>query len=400
MVKLKVMKYLLKTLIILFPIILNASEIRGYVVGQIRAQTPTLKDNPRSFGTLALENINRINYFNEMNKFQFEIGLEFNQILQWTHDPLQERNFEKTNTPYRLEDFRPTVLTSKSGINSYYLLKQLDRLQLHYSFYSFDITLGRQQISFGSAKLVNPTDVFTPFSPTTINTEEKNGVDALRIKKTFGPNTEAEIGILFGNKFKEENSALFIRSIFSYKELEIKPILLSYREALGVGIDFLVPYKGAHFYIESLSTFIDKKNFHSYNRTTAGIEYQWSNDLFFVVEYHYNGDGRGDTTEYDLKGLSFSRSRGSSFYLARHYFNFMLNYQLTPLHILTLTSYQNLNDGSNLFAPSWSWSFSENSTLGFGLFIGVGKETNNPFQVKSEFGSYGKQFFSKYTYYF
>lgn len=394
------MKFFLSFYFLYFSFVLNASEMRGYTVGQVKAQTPILKESPRSFGSIVVENINRLNYLGKSNKIQFEVGLELNQVFQWVHDPLQERDFNKKNTAYRLEDFTPITGKSNSDISSYYLLKQLDRLQVHYSFLSYDITFGRQQISFGSAKLINPTDVFGAFSPTTINTEEKNGVDALRLKKAYGPNSELEIGVLFGNKFKAKNSAVFLRSIFSYKELEIKPIVMSYREAYGIGLDLLVPYRGALLYLESLSTIIDKKEYHSYNRTTVGLEYQLGSDFFVILEYHYNGDGREKASEYDLTASSFSLERGANFYLGRHYFNAFINYQLTPLHLLSITTFQNLTDHSNLLSPRWIWSFGENSTIETGLFLGLGKNTNIPLQSRSEFGSYGHQVFSKVTYYF
>ena len=76
---------------------------------------------------------------------------------------------------YRVADIRNPIWTS--GSNSPFSLKQnLDRLFLNFSTARFDITVGRQVISFGTARAINPTDIFAPFSFDTLDKEERAGV--------------------------------------------------------------------------------------------------------------------------------------------------------------------------------------------------------------------------------
>ena len=54
--------------------------------------------------------------------------------------------------------------------------ENLDRLVFQIRLPFADMTIGRQALSFGSARFFNPTDVFSPFSYQDLNKEEKFGV--------------------------------------------------------------------------------------------------------------------------------------------------------------------------------------------------------------------------------
>ena len=65
----------------------------------------------------------------------------------------------------------------------------------------WEIVAGRQVIALGSSKTVNPLDVLAPFSLTEVNTEERNGVDALRFRKPFGALGTIDIAAVFTSTF-------------------------------------------------------------------------------------------------------------------------------------------------------------------------------------------------------
>ncbi len=393
------MKLVLSIVLLIASKRLLAIDVRGYSLAIGRAQTPLLRSSPRTLGLLTFENINRINLIKRSDKsLQFELGIDINQVVQKIDDPLLQRDFTQQNYPYRIDNPDPRLSYSNSTNNSYYALKQVDRLFIGYSYKDYDLTVGRQQIAFGSAKLINPTDLFSPFAPSTINQEERNGVDAIRLRKSLGANSELDFGILLGEKTRSTNNAFYFRAIIPLKDLELKPILARYQEALGIGVDLLIPVKGANLYLESMSTKANNLSF--YNRTTLGVEYQFNDNFFFIIEYHFNGAGQDHPADYDITGQHFALSKGGGFLLGRHYFNLMLSYQLTALHMLGLSSYQNLSDSSNLLSPSWEWSLSDNTSLITGIILGLGIKTDSPLLINSEFGSYGSSFYTKLIYFF
>ena len=57
---------------------------------------------------------------------------------------------------------------------------RIDRLSLAWSTPGFDLTVGRQPITFGKTLFFTPLDLVNPFQPATIDQEYKPGVDAVR----------------------------------------------------------------------------------------------------------------------------------------------------------------------------------------------------------------------------
>jgi hypothetical protein len=62
----------------------------------------------------------------------------------------------------------------------------LDRANVKLSRGRFDLTVGRQAVSFGKTYFWNPLDVFLPFGPTEFDRDYKAGVDAVRLDAALG----------------------------------------------------------------------------------------------------------------------------------------------------------------------------------------------------------------------
>ena len=58
---------------------------------------------------------------------------------------------------------------------SFGLFQNLDRFYFTLKFKFGDIFLGRQAIAWGSARIINPTDIIAPFSFNELDTEERRG---------------------------------------------------------------------------------------------------------------------------------------------------------------------------------------------------------------------------------
>jgi len=103
---------------------------------------------------------------------------------------------------YRFDDF-DSRLYPKSGTTpqSFVVFHNLDRAYFSISLNSVDMFIGRQAIAWGSARTVNPTDVFTPYNFDELDAEERIGVDAIRFSVPIVFMGEFDAGYLFGEDF-------------------------------------------------------------------------------------------------------------------------------------------------------------------------------------------------------
>ena len=109
----------------------------------------------------------------------------------------------------------------------------------------FPYTTLFRSIAFGMAKVINPTDVLAPYDIATLDTEERLGVDALRVKIPLGLLGEFDAGIVAGRHFKIAESAAFLRTKFYKSGTDIALIAQAFKNNLLIGANFARDIKGA-----------------------------------------------------------------------------------------------------------------------------------------------------------
>ena len=149
---------------------------------------------------------------------------------------------------------------------------------------SADICLGRQSISFGSSRFVNPLDVLTSFRFDTIDKEERSGVDAIRLKFFFGEMGEIDTGCVFGDSFKPENSAAYLNTKFLINDSDYTFMVMVFKENLLLGTDFQTSILDAEYWLEA-GTFLatGKKSSVNYEsgEIIPGSEFGLYQDVYF-----------------------------------------------------------------------------------------------------------------------
>ena len=371
-----------------------SGELRGYSIVQGVATENLLRDSEDKSFQLVM--INRLNYFNDINNStSFEFGLEIAKIYE---DNNLGVNTIQPNVkfPYRIDQINHFWFPNSNQTNRKFIVNgQIDRLMFTIDKEAYNLTLGRQPISFGSAKTVNPLDVFTPFGVGVINTEERNGVDGIRVRVPYGEMGQWDFALVLGEEAKQENSALYGSLKFVVSDLEAQLILMEYNQANFFGLDLVQSIKGSNVWIETAYTKpdIDK----GYLRLSTGFEYQWNKDLFTIIEYHYNEAGAHKASEYLSVAGNFAYTSGGVYLLSKNYLNFLTSYVLTDLDSLIGLVMFNLDDNSIYLNPSWNRSLSDESTLSAGLLAGVGPRGDSFLLPRSEFGSYGTSVYIKYS---
>ena len=305
--------------------------------------------------------------------------------------------FNVVGDNYRLTDPDTNLLDDD---NKTQLYQNLDRLNFQVQMDAGDLTIGRQAISFGSARIINPTDIFLPFDVRTFNTEYRNGVDALRFQRPWGDLGEIDIGVVLGKDAKSENSAAFLqlRTNHSGTDYHLAIIEFAEQQLFGLGLQTAIWDLG--FWLEAAYVNGDE----NYLRLSTGVDYSFSERTFVQIEYHYNGAGSNDHNDY-LSNLSATPyQRGGVFLLGENYIMPSFTVQLSSLWFVATQVIYNLDDNSAFLSVSAEYNIAENFYMDFGYYHFSGDEfslteTGLP-QLDSEYGSNPSTLFASIRYYF
>lgn len=350
------------------------------------------------------------------SKFRLSAAYDLSPRIQ---DPVlfQEDIFPVDMDPYgyRVDDLNNRMYPhEKEGQESFAVYHNLDRLVLFIATAPADIYIGRQAIAWGSARTINPTDIIAPFALKELDKEERVGVDAVRVRFPWGFMGEIDIGYVFGKDTCFKNSAFFLRAKNYIKKTDISLLLLGFKRNLLLGVDIARSIGGAGFWLEGgyviADFFMDKKSGEAgdYFRLSIGLDYSLSGKTYGFIEYHFNSGGAGQPKDY-LTNLSNPALReGAVFLLGKHYLIPGINYQITPLIVLTAEVLSNLSDGSFFIAPTVEYNLTQNLYLAAGGFLGFGKKSQTiyesslltPIKLRSEFGSYSNAIYTSFRIYF
>lgn len=366
-------------------------DFRGHhrLIGSTFSGSMESYENSSYFSQVVLNN--RIIGLYTDKKHTFEMAYELFTSYNHYEVPFLQSDLENQRFNYRVTDFDYYLIQHKLlDPDSYSVIHNLDRFFYQYSNDNFDIKIGRQPISFGSARTVNPLDVLVPFDLVMINMEQKNGVDALKGRYAFSEMGVLEIGSVLEKEThgKDQFRFVSIADTFLKEAVDLKLLYATLKQHIIRGLDIQASLGGWGTWLEyGLFSTIEDQEFKRY---TVGGQYMFPNDMNLFLEYHYNESGTEKSKEYlQTKNQSFIKDFGVYLY-GKEYLNFGGGYSLTPLKSISLSIMSNFNDGSKLFSPSFDYNFKEDWLLQVGGFYGTGV---NELKGTSEFAYYPKAFF-------
>jgi len=330
---------------------------------------------------------------------------------------------------YRFKDL-DSVLTDVG--NHGVVLQNLDRFNYQYSNQYGDLTIGRQVVSFGSARFINPTDIFIPFAIQTLNQEYRVGIDAVRFKADVGDFAVIDVGLVIGKDGEKENSAAFLRGKNSIQgnDIEVIAIVLDEAWLLGAGLEralgdfgfwFETAYmdwqqsandigndfqgsddQGINFQDKNEALYTD-----NYWRTSIGSDYALNEDIIVMLEYHYNGAGDDEPEDYTELASQAPYQKAGVYLYGEHYIIPAVTWLASPLASLSASAFYNVSDGSMFFSLVNETSWSDNLYSDFGVYLSHGKSTvyqtieqEINYNVRSEFGAYPISLYASLRYYF
>ncbi len=382
-------------------------RVSGYYKNFFTAFDSPLPDTPV---TGVVVNRLRLNLsYAPTDSFSFAFAYDFTPRVQ---DPslFSQSPFAigAASSRYRVADFDSLLYPGKDEpMGSAGIYHNLDRAAVQFSTDFADISIGRDAIAWGAARIINPTDVVAPFNYDQLDTEDRVGVDAVRIRIPVGILGEVDTGYIFGTNFDFDKSAIFLRTQLNAAETDFSILLLEFQRDLLVGLDIARGIGGAGFWLETAYVFTDPFDdgriaSDDYLRTSFGLDYSFSGETYAFIEYHFNGAGTDKPDNY-LTNLDRSAyTRGGVYLLGVHYLAPGISHQLTPLIGISGQMLFNLSDPSTWIAPQIAYNIAEDIHLSFGGFISLGKRPKDDdlTQLQSEFGSYPNLFFSSFRVYF
>jgi hypothetical protein len=265
--------------------------------------------------------------------------------------PYEDRSYiDMTLDPYESDDARWRV--------------EVHRLYLRYSNSKLDLAVGRQRIAWGSGRIWNPTDLFNPTSPLSLEPAEKNGADAVYLAVRPVGNLQLEAAWAIGSDSSDTRWATRARtSIGSY---EIYLMGGRFRDSDVLGFDFSGYIGDAGFRGEFTHSWEPDRQF---TRGVLSYEYTFPGGTDLLVEYLFNG---GNIEQFDLNNIKSLAVYDSIVTLNRQFLAVSLSKQLHPLITGQMLSIFELEDGSIFLFPfiTYSWAQNVDLTLGAQFFLG------------------------------
>lgn len=321
--------------------------------------------------------------------------------------------FGEENREYRLADFRRRLLPwSEADVYNISLSHELDRAAIAFHLPFADCTVGRQAVAWGSARIINPTDVIVPSRFSALESEYRRGVDAARLRIPFGTMNEVDAGCIFGEELRFDRSAAFGRLKLYLLETDLSMLAMVFREELMVGVDLARAIGQAGAWLEGAYVIPGALSAggpgdpwaEDYLRLSAGLDYNFSGGLYTYLELHFNSPGRTDPGEYLQLLDDPAYTTGGTYLLGRYYLGLGASYPLTPLLPATGLVLVNLSDPSLVVSLSLEYNVRENIYIEGGCTLGLGENPvvsgGDPVEYRSEFGAYPNAVYTAVKLYF
>jgi len=373
------------------------TQLSGYIKSYALAEQS--KHNPVFITDTKFQSQNVIRLMADVfhNDIAMQFHYELAPIFESHSSPLGNATFTESGNNWRLTDPKNPITNSQRRR----VYHNLDRLNIQFRMDSGDLTLGRQAITFGAARFINPSDVFLPFDVRTLNTEYRHGVDAIRFQKPIGMLGELDVGLILGEDAAIENSAAYVqlKSHLGTSDWRFSIIEFAEQRLLATGIESSIGDFG--FWLEIAAVNGDQ----DYWRMSTGLDYSFTKNTFAMLEYHLNDAGTHDPSNY-VSNLNTPAYRlGGVHLLGKHYLASSFSLTVTPLLGISIQAIINLDDESAFVSLGADYNIAENVYINGGVYIFSGDDIKADvvapfFQLGSEYGGSPATAYIAIRYYF
>jgi hypothetical protein len=272
------------------------------------------------------------------------------------------------------------------------------RLKLHRAYAKlvtgrWTLTLGRQQVRFGSGRIWNPLDILNPISPTFVEgAEDQKGIDAFRAEYYPGPATE--ITAVYSPRREDDvldAAALvhadgIVRFKTAVKDTDIAVLGGTVARRAVIGLDAAGILKGG--LLRGAVMHSRPEDGDGFWLAGAGYEYAFQNGLYTLFEYFYNGNALNDNPELAqayvetrISGMNGERYRllaNNFLTLNAHYLGLAMGYDITPLVRADLFLIYDVEGNGIFISPTATWNMFQNTDLSVSVMTGCVFDGSDP----------------------
>lgn len=328
-------------------------------------------------GQQELYNINRFRFTQHLrdgNWFGTAIGDIKNTLGYDTiHSPsYQAASTVRSDTPF----------STQTGTYDYTegeMYAQLYRLYGGYGDEKQRISLGLQKVSMGVGRIWNPTDMFNPKNPLTLEPDEVYGVFALAY--TYSPSSLSQITAVAAQRADHSfKYAGRVKGYLGTADAAIDVVHANDVAMVGYELEGELFHSGIELRSEG-GWFDDKLLHKQFFQGLIGADYAFENSLTLVGEWLHSSK----TFEYELQH-QIPSGAVNNLVRSHDYMGIGINYQFTPLLYGTLSTITSMDDGSFYIGPIVSYSLEDDISVTFGSMLYGGKSG-------SEFGNLGQTYY-------
>lgn len=209
-----------------------------------------------------------------------------------------------------------------------------------------DWRLGRQQVNWSTALIWNPTDILNPVTPTSLEPDERIGVDALLWDRPWG--ALGRLSAVYAPQHSDAESTTAVRAKRFLAGVDAGVMMGEFAGVTKAGVSGSGSVAGTGWRTELVWSESDPGD--SYWQGVADLNWAFRNGLNLAGEYFYNGQPvpSGMTR---LASLVSAQPR----YAGRHYVGLLIWQEINPFWQYRVVTIRNVDDASWVFYPRSTW---------------------------------------------
>ncbi len=396
------------------PQITNAStDISGHIKGTVISVQLEDNDIASIYGDNSPNDLTtnkRLNLKTNFDNWQFQLDIDSSSI---SGDTVENTRLVGLSQPRLLlgDDSRRAMQLSKNtrdnnrSQNNF----RLDRLNGKYQTENWQVTLGRQVISWGNGLAFQPLDLFNPFSPAAIDTDYKTGDDMLTGQYLFESGVDLQGISVFRRNIATDkiDSDYFSHAIkwhqFAGKldqyELDIMAARHYQDDVLGFGVVGPIGESLGRFnlVLHKQKTIHNQQAGGLATSAIANVDYSWTwinTNYYGFIEYSHSDFGVKNLPEYSFQidsVLLEKLARGEIYNYGRDYLATGITIDLHPLATNNWIVIANLHDHSTLVQTTVNIDPSDNTFIQLGVALPIGDDNTEYGGIRISDGVYKGQ---------
>lgn len=275
---------------------------------------------------------------------------------------------------YEAVDLSFTLLDDADEAGTLSVKTRTDRLWLGLSVPHLDLRIGRQALSFGKGMMFTPMDLVNPFTPATVDSEYKPGIDAVRADAYWGMANQVTVAAAYAGSWDLDGLIFSAYGQTTLGVWDVGLFLGAVHKDVVAGL--AVAGSAGPVGLQGEVTFTHPPpdtDEDPFVRASFGGMVRPTGRTTVSGEVYFQSNGASEPSDYLGKYTEPRYERGELWAVGRTYAGLSLAQELTPTLYGSLFAIANLGDQSAMVGPGLSWAVSQSSDLVVSGYYGLGQ---------------------------